>query len=58
MGDLFEKTGTIVNVTETKLLKNFTLRLRNGKTIEIGGPYAILEEVEAELITILKLTTS
>lgn len=55
-GEPFEETGTIVNVTETELLKNFTLRLRSGNMIEIGGPYATLEEVEAELITILKLT--
>lgn len=54
-GRTFEETGTIVDVTETEMLKNFTLRLPSGDTVVIGGPYSTLEEVEAELITILKV---
>ena len=53
-GRAFEGTGTVVGVTETEKLKNFALRLPSGNTVTIGGPYSTLEEVEAELITILK----
>jgi len=51
----FEKKGAVVGITDNELHKNFSLRLPNGKIMSIGGFYSMLEETEAELITILKV---
>ena len=54
-GESFEKKGVVVGITDNELHKNFSLRLPNGKVMSIGGFYSMLEETEAELITILKV---
>ena len=54
-GKSFEERGVVVGITDNELRKNFTLKLPDAKTLTVGGFYSMLEEVEAELITILKI---
>jgi len=53
-GETFEVEGTVGKITDNELHKNFTLKIPDGKTMTIGGFYSMREEIEAELITILK----
>ncbi|GAI05766.1 unnamed protein product, partial [marine sediment metagenome] len=53
--DAFEGEGTVVGLTDNELHKNFILGFPDGRTLTIGGFYSMLEDIEAERITILKV---
>lgn len=49
----FEGTGVVKKIIDNTYQKSIVMSTSDGATISIGGPYALLEDVEARLITIL-----
>lgn len=54
-GGKFEGTGVVKKVIENEYQKCIVMVMADGTMVSIGGPYALLEDVEAQLITILSV---
>ncbi|RLE65935.1 MAG: hypothetical protein DRJ47_03600 [Thermoprotei archaeon] len=54
-GKPFEGIGTVKEIIENEYQKCIVMVMADGTMVSIGGPYASLEDVEAQLITILSV---